>query len=557
VTSGGRAIRPAGDSALLIELGEHLAPEVAARVRAMDAAVAASGLPGLRERIPGYTTLLCEYDPLRVDVRSLAARLGEIRRAVLAAPDAGAAAPPRRVRVPVAYGGEFGPDLGEVAALHGLSEAEVVARHAGRAYRVYFLGFSPGFAYMGEVDAAIATPRRAPPRTAVPAGSVAMAAAMTGVYPAATPGGWRILGRTPLLVYDPAAEPPALFRQGDEVVFEPVGPAAFAEIAAEQRARRRAAAADAAGEPAFAVVRPGPLTTVQDLGRPGHQAIGVPVAGAADPLALRLANRLVGNPDGAAALEITVMGPQLTALRELAVALCGADLGATVDGVPLPPGRVAVVGRGQEIRFRGPVAGCRAYLAVGGGIAAPLTLGSASADLLGRLGPRPLQAGDELRAGVPAAPPSALLGRRLRPGAYALPGGDPVEVAVVPGPQEDWFPQAERFYAEPYAVLPASDRTGLRLAGAAVPPRPGEPLSEATPLGSVQVPADGQPIVLLAGRQTVGGYAKIGVVCTPDAWHLAQVRPGAVRLRFRPVGLAEAHARYRAAVAAVDAAVEE
>jgi KipI family sensor histidine kinase inhibitor len=541
--SSGRAIRPSGDAALLVELGERLSPDIARRVRALDAAVAASRLPGLRERIPGYTTLLCEYDPLTADARQLAAHLAELRRAVLA--DGGALAAPapgRTVRIPVAYGGEYGPDLAEVAALHALSEAEVVDRHAGGRYLVYFLGFSPGFAYMGEVDAAIATPRRAPPRTSVPAGSVAMAAAMTGVYPASTPGGWRILGRTPFAVYDPARTEPALFRQGDEVIFEPISPAAFAELAADQPVPQPQRMD---GEPVFHVVRPGPLTTFQDLGRSGHQAAGVPVAGAADPPALRLANRLVGNADGAAALEITVMGPTLAALREVVIAVCGADLAATVDGKPLPTGQATLIRKGQELRFRGLVAGCRAYLAVAGGFQAPLTLGSASADLLGRLGPRPLRAGDDLIAGPAAARDVA--GRRLRPGAYELPTGDILDVAVVPGPQEDWFPEAERLYAEPYAVLPASDRTGLRLDGIAVEPKAGDPLSEATPLGSIQVPADGRPIVLLAGRQTVGGYAKIGVVCTPDAWRLAQVRPGAMRVRFRPVGLSEAHQRHRAA----------
>ncbi len=212
-----------------------------------------------------------------------------------------------------------------------------------------------------------------------------------------------------------------------------------------------------------------------------------------------------------------------------------------------------IVRRGQELRFRGPIAGCRAYLAVAGGLLAPRTLGSASADLLGRIGPRPLQAGDQLLAGP--APARDVAGRRLRPGAYALPSGAELEVAVVPGPQEDWFPAAERFYAGSYGVLPASDRTGLRLDGAAVEPKPGELLSEATPLGSIQVPSDGRPIVLLAGRQTVGGYAKIGVVCTPDTWRLAQIRPGTTRVRFVPVGLTEAHARYRAALAALEGAI--
>lgn len=543
------SVVPAGDAALLVRLGQHLAPGVARRVRALDAAVAAAGWPGLRERVPGYTTLLCEYDPLTVDAAALSADL--LRLAAEAAGGDRLPVPPgRQLTVPVAYGGELGPDLDEVAAIHGLKPAEVIRRHAGRTYLVYFLGFSPGFAYMGEVDAAIAAPRRASPRTRVPAGSVAMTAAMTGIYPAATPGGWRILGRTPWRVYDPAAADPALFRQGDEVRFQPIDAAEFVRLD-----RRQAAPPDPApppaGRPVLRVVRPGPRTTVQDLGRPGYQALGVPVAGAADRPALIWANRLVGNPDGAAALELTVLGPQLVALADVGLALGGADLGALAGGRPVAPGESFLLRRGEELRFRGPIAGCRAYLALAGGVAAPSVMGSACADLLGRLGPTPLAAGDEIRAGQAVARPREVAGRRLRPGVYVLPPANAVTAAVVPGPQEEWFTEAERLYAGPYRVLVASDRTGIRLEGVPVPPREGELLSEATPLGSIQVPADGQPIVLLSGRQTVGGYAKIGVVTTFDAWRLAQVRPGACTVRFERVDLAEAHRRYQAAAGAL------
>jgi KipI family sensor histidine kinase inhibitor len=543
-------VRAAGDSALLVQVGDRIAVPVARRVRALARALAASGIPGLGEFVPGYATLLCTYDPLVTDVARLWRWLAE------ADPEAagGSEVPPRRLVVPVCYGGAYGPDLAEVALRHGLSEAEVVRWHSGTTYHVYFLGFSPGFAYMGEVPAAIATPRRATPRTRVPAGSVAIGGAQTGVYPTATPGGWHLLGRTPLVVYDPAAAEPALFRPGDEVTFQPIAAADFAALAAAAPAASPAAATGS-GRPVLRVIRPGSLTTIQDLGRGGHQAAGIPVAGAADVPALRLANRLLGNPDGAAALEITVLGPHLVALADVALAVVGGDLGAQVDGQPVAPGASFLLRRGQELRFLGPRAGCRAYLAVAGGVEAPLTLGSRSCDLLGGLGPRPLAAGDTVCAGEPAAPDAALAGRRLRPGAYELPRGPEVAVAVVPGPQDDWFAEGERLYGAAYHVLPASDRTGLRLDGPPLHPRGQELLSEATPLGAIQVPADGRPIVLLAGRQTVGGYPKIGVVATHDAWRLAQLRPGAVAVRFVAVDLAEAHRRYRAAEAALADAV--
>lgn len=304
----------------------------------------------------------------------------------------------------------------------------------------------------------------------------------------------------------------------------------------------------------LAVREPGLLTTVQDLGRFGYQAEGVPPSGAADAQSLWVANRLVGNPPGGAGLEITLIGPALEVLAETVIAVTGADLGATWNGKDLPLGESVLVKPGDRLTFTGPRSGCRAYLAVAGGIAVPLWLGSRSTDLLGRLGGfegRPLRAGDVIAAGCPARPLAGLAGRRVRPGALpaAVPrcGNGPaaIEVRAVVGPQEGSF-TAEAvalFFSREFRVLPASDRMGLRLEGVPVPPRPeaGELPSEGTPAGAVQVPPDGRPIVLLAGRQTMGGYHKIAVVTTPDIPALAQARPGDA-IRFRAVTLAEAHA---------------
>ncbi len=500
-------------------------------MRAVDGAMG----QGPHESVHGYGTLAVAFDALAVDPETVRARL---QQAVGAATASAALPAARTVTVPVAYGAEAGPDLEAVASAAGLSPGEVVSRHAGQPYRVLFLGFAPGFAYMGEVAASIAAPRLATPRPAVPAGSVGIAGRQTGVYPRATPGGWRLIGRTPLRVYDPARREPALFRQGDEVVFVPL--AAAAEFPAETVPDPP----DPCGIPALHVVRPGLFTTVQDLGRWGHRADGVGPSGAADPLAARLANRLVGNADGAAVLEATALGPELRALRDIAVAVVGADLAPAVDGVPLAGGTATILRRGSTLAFRGPRAGCRAYVAVGGGVAVQPVLGSRSADPLGGLGPRPLRAGEVLGAYPTEARASEWIGRRLRDGVYALPGSD-VEVGLLPGPQSEWF--EEDWWGPERSASSASDRVGLRLEGHLArrrDPWAGEELlSEPNVLGAVQVPPDGRPVVLLAGHPTVGGYPKPGVVCTVDAWRLAQAMPGAARIRFTRIDLPQARRR--------------
>ena len=292
------------------------------------------------------------------------------------------------------------------------------------------------------------------------------------------------------------------------------------------------------------VLEPGLLTTVQDLGRYGHQRYGFSPAGAADPAALILGNRLVGNDPGAAALEITLLGPVLRFVEPAVFALTGADLGAMLEDRPVPVGTAVAAAAGQILHFRGGSRGCRAYLCVAGGIDVPPVLGSRSTDLLARLGGlegRPLRAGDRLPVGTATA--GAVPGRRLR---WTFAAEDPLELRVVLGPQRDHFPDEaiEALTSGTYEVLPASDRTGVRLRGPALARARREVLSEGQALGAVQVPPDGQPIVLLAGRATVGGYPKVGVVVTPDVARLAQARPGD-RVRFRIVTPQEALRIYR------------
>jgi inhibitor of KinA len=216
-------IVPAGDSALIVEFEERIDPDVNARTIACAEAIQAAGVPGVRDVVPTYRSVAVYFDPLRTDCDALTACLerapGE--------PATGVAVAPTPVRIPVCYGGDLGPDLLSVASFAGMAEVEVVRVHAGATYRVFMLGFVPGFAYLGIVDQRIAMPRHATPRVRVPVGSVGIAGAQTGVYSAETPGGWQLVGRTPVKPFDPARDDPFLMKAGDAVQFYPIDRAEF------------------------------------------------------------------------------------------------------------------------------------------------------------------------------------------------------------------------------------------------------------------------------------------------------------------------------------------
>jgi inhibitor of KinA len=208
-------IMPAGDAALVLELPARLDSETSARIVAIASATRTRCGPVIRDAVVGYHTLTVYFDPLAVDARWLETQIQEI--AVEIQP--GADAPGAAIEVPVCYGGSLGPDLPYVAEQAGCSEEEIVALHTAREYRVFVVGFVPGFAYMGPVDPRLALPRRSNPRTRVPVGSVAVAAGQTGIYPMETPGGWHLIGRTAVRPFDESRVQPVLFRPGDRVRF--------------------------------------------------------------------------------------------------------------------------------------------------------------------------------------------------------------------------------------------------------------------------------------------------------------------------------------------------
>lgn len=525
------AIKEAGDSALLLELDPVIDVQVNARAIAIAAAVRDDVIPGVRDVVSTYRSVAVYFDPLIADIRDVQGSLERASGATISPVEG------RSIEIPVEYGGQWGPDLPEVAAFGGLSSEDVINRHSDRPYRVFMLGFLPGFAYLGSVDPSIAAPRKASPRQRVRAGSVGIAGGQTAVYPTDSPGGWQIIGHTTTRMFDATQWPAALLAPGDSVRFLPESHRVRTDVPSVRPGAQSVTAARS-----VSIIDPGLLTTVQDGGRWGHQSSGVPVCGAMDWVGYRTANALVGNAPGAAVLEATLAGPKLRFEQRTTVAVGGADLGATLDGARVPHCTAVTCPAGGVLRFANRVFGARAYLAMDGGIDVPRILASRSTHTLTRMGGwhgRALMQGDRIALGTSGPSPSR---RRPTPEATAYVRGGGARLRVMPGPQSEHFPPDAIDVLERtrFIISPQSSRMGYRLQGGHIPRVVDhEMISDAAFIGAIQVPSSGEPILLMADRQTTGGYPQLAVVITADVPLAAQLAPGDW-IEFRVCSRAEA-----------------
>lgn len=497
-------VLPCGPHARLIEHDDPVGYAAAVRQ-----AGSAGLIDGIVEVIPAESTVLVTFDrPVNDDALE--------RVTPLTAPSLAGDI----LTIPVVYDGA---DLREVAGQAGLTVDEVISLHAGATYSVAFCGFAPGFAYLTGADPRLHIPRRATPRTRVPAGSVAIAAGYSAVYPLASPGGWHLLGTTGLRIFDPDRAEPALLRPGTRVRFEPVSDLTTHSVPAA------ATGGHGVATPALEVVEPGPLTLIEDLGRTGYGDVAVGRSGAFDRAAHRLANRILGNPESAAALESLGAGLTVRALRHCSIAVTGAQGPISIDGTAADRGAPVHLSPGQVLTLGPPTAGIRSVLAVRGGISANDVLGSRSRDTLAGLGPQPLARGDVIHCGIPGS--DVVID--FVPGA-AIPGI--VNLEIHPGPRAHLLAPASRSALADieFMVGTDSDRIGVRLDGPTLQMREsGRLASEGVVRGAVQVPPDGRPVILGPDHPVTGGYPVIGVVSDIDA--LAQAAPG-TPVRFTLVG---------------------
>ena len=499
---------------------------------ALFASLEADPVDGVIDIVPAARTLMIRF---RADMLT-----AEALAAAIAHRDLSAKIPPSDilVEIPVTYDGE---DLGDVAELTGLSVEEVIERHTASEFTVAFCGFAPGFGYLVGGDPALQVPRRQSPRTKIPAGSVALAGAFSGVYPQASPGGWQIIGTTPVKMWDLTREPPALFQPGYRVRFFDLAKRAQTTIAETAPATVATAAVDHSAASIKVTAAPMPAL-VQDLGRFGQTGQGVSSAGALDQGAFRTANRIVGNPVGAACLEITLGGFAFEVSGPTVMALTGAPCPLTIRDVK---GRVIEAAgyqpvsleTGDTVTLGFAPRGARSYLAFRGGLDVAPVLGSASTDTLAVVGPDPVAVGAVLaiRTADRSLSPVSL----DESPAFDCPApGDVVTLDVVMGPRSDWFTERgiETLASQVYDVTPQSNRVGIRLSG----PEPlerkdkAELPSEGTATGAIQVPHSGQPVLFLADHPLTGGYPVIGTVAEYHLDLAGQI-PVNAKIRFRPI----------------------
>lgn len=463
-----------------------------------------------------------------------------------------------------------GEDLAEVAALAGLSEQGVIDAHTGADWRVAFAGFAPGFFYLHAEDNVLNVPRRSSPRTAVPAGAVGLAGALSGIYPRQSPGGWQLIGRTNAPLWDLSQAPPALLEPGMKVQFKAVRE--LIEVRAESNTRTSSQVR--AEDAILRVDSPGIQTLIQDAGRPHLAHWGVSPSGFADAPAAREANRLVGNELNTPVLENLGGGLRITAGQDAVLAVTGASVEGTItpvvqaaqgaqsaqmsdagsdetaenantaDSLPkqLRQYTPFALKAGETLTLGPASSGLRAYVALRGGFAAEAQANSASRDTLSSIGAQPLASGD------------FLAGANLHASAVAVPStplplpGDDMELRVILGPRDDWFTaqSLSNFVTAAWKVSNSSDRIGVRLVPDEMPAGPGhvdellertntaELPSEGMVTGAIQVPPNGEPVVFLTDHPVTGGYPVIASVLPADLRLLAQAPPE-TRIRFTEV----------------------
>jgi KipI family sensor histidine kinase inhibitor len=512
---------------LHIEVGDEISLGCSARVHRLFMAL--SKVEGVDEVTPAYASLAARVDPK-------SAKVASVIKAVEKAWAHGTTdeARGRLIKVPVCYEEGFAPDLEWVAKNAGLKAEEVVALHSSKEYTCMMLGFSPGFVYLDEVDPKIKADRLETPRTKVQAGSVGIAGAQTGIYGLETPGGWRLIGRTPLTMFNAHASPPAPVGPGDRVKFERISAEEFKFV-------KKASAAPPsfdAGNPVLEVKQPGLFTTIQDMGRHGFRYLGVPSSGGLDVLSQLQSNYVVGNPGSSPVIEVMGGFFSIKALVDVVVAVTGGDCELTVGGTKAESYSPLLLREGDELSI-GKTVGLLNYISVAGKLAIESVMGSRSTYSKGGFGGysgRALKAGDLL--GVEGLSDHVLMRSVLASGRTTM-SEDPIR--VVRGSlfgcetvEEDTLLGSE------FIVSEASNRTGYRLRR---PERTtgakGQTLTYPTYPGYVQMPPDGSPIVLQQDCPTTGGYQLAAAILPSEMGRFSQLKPGS-KVRFQEVDVGSA-----------------
>ncbi len=535
------------EDSLLVEFEQKICEEVNARVSLFAKLFeqCALEMPEVTEIVPAYCSVTIYFDETKCNKDSIKSMAQAVLEKMDGAQNSSQNVLSKTVKIPVCYeDADFAPDLADVAKNADLTQDEVIKIHSEKEYLIYMLGFLPGFAYLGGLDKRLETPRLTTPRTKIHAGSVAIGGSQTGLYPVESPGGWRIIGRTPLKVFDPEREPAFLYSAGDKIKFEPITKEEFNAFNEEEWLIKNGFKNENTKKlqrfvctGGIKILDGGMQTTVQDSGRKGFQKYGIGESGAMDKKSFMLANAFVGNKKDAACLETTLKGPEISFTTDCVFAITGAVFNAELDGRSVPMNCAIKANAGSVLKCRFAGGGLRSYIAFRGGVVVPLVFKSSSTNVKSRMGGyfgRKLTCGDEIAVGNNFIN-SKLKDDNLQTSDVAQENStkdnliqEPLEIEVVKGAQFEFFSEqsVNSFIQNIYTVSPESDRMGIRFMGESLNCGKTDIISDAIAFGSVQITSAGLPVVMAADRQTTGGYAKIAAVTKESMNKLAQAVPG-------------------------------
>jgi KipI family sensor histidine kinase inhibitor len=546
------------ESALLIQFGNTISLSLHERVMLTKELLEQNPFAGLIETVPAYNSLAVYYNPLLIEKteNTIAATIEKIITAKLDAPiqSFSPSLAQSFITIPVCYDEAFGIDLKELSQTLQVSIEEIIQLHSSRTYKVFMTGFTPGFPYMGILNEKLVTKRKSQPRLKVEAGAVAIAGNQTGIYPLNTPGGWNIIGKTPLKLFDASKENPFLVKAGDEVKFEVITKDEYLNYAPSDvpvgRENRPAKETQKLNQPFIHIEQCGFLTTIQDGGRNGFLQYGVSKNGVMDLYAMNIANLLVGNEINTSVLEITQSPHRFRMLTNSLVAFGGGGLQPEINGKEIPLFQTVYLEKDAVVELKKQTNGFRLYMAVAGGFAGDAFLESQSTDLLAKAGGlqgRGLRKDDTIHQLVSLSSlQKNLLNILQNQTTIELKtNADYVQlktIRVMKGVEWDNLTNDSKaaITSSALTISAQSNRMGYRLkSDRLLTAHSYDIISSPVTQGTVQLTSSGELIVLTADAQTVGGYPRILQVIAADLPAMAQKKPGDA-IQFEMVSLREA-----------------
>ena len=552
-----------GDSALTIELGYTINENINHRVLAIAYYMRDLEIVGVLDIMSAYASVSVIYDicEIRKNYTSATRYLTEQIELAILNCDFTVTSQIKVVEIPICYDVSLGIDLIEMSLEKKMSITDIIAAHTSKLYRVYLIGFLPGFPYMGIVDESIATPRKKSPRTKIEAGNVGIADAQTGIYPSDSPGGWNIIGKTPLKMFDAKKEYPVFLQPGDDVQFKQISLEQFRELKeeSEKTSEKLELSQPSPSTSTLSVIKSGTADSIQDLGRFGFQHLGINPTGVMDRIAAQTANFLVGNVADEAVLECHFPACSIVFHKSILIAISGGDFTPTLDEKEIKLNTPIYVQRGATLNFKKWKNGARTYIAVKNGFEIEKWLGSYSTNLKANAGGfngRNLKKDDQIKVKSDSHDVGLKMKSEKQDDSFFnfhfsifpwhveidnLYAFEEIEILVGNDFETLTDGSQQKLFSNEFLITMRSDKMGYRLLSDPLIMKNENRslLSSGVTLGTMQLLPTGQIIILMSDHQTTGGYPKIGHVASASFASLAQT-PINKKIRFKLINIEEA-----------------